>query len=69
MNNNIKFVFLSFFILFLLSMFFLFYPIDAIDLDRGVPYKNSKIFSQSENYFNTISSSNNLNRSFPESLK
>ncbi len=66
MNNNIKFVFLSFFILFLLSMFFLFYPIDAIDLDRGVPYKNSKIFSQSENYFNTISSSNNLNRSFPD---
>ena len=66
MNNKIKFVFFVFGTFFLFGMVFLFYPIDVIDVDRGVSYKNNEIISQSEKYFNAISSSSNLHRPFPD---
>ena len=66
MDKSIKISYVISGSIFLFILLFLFFPSKTIDSEKGVDYKNGKIITQSENYFEAILSANNLQRPFPK---
>ena len=53
----------------LLTLVFLFFPSQSLDSEKGVDYKSENIINKSNNYFNAILSSSNLQRPFPKMVQ
>ena len=53
----------------LLTLVFFFFPSQSLDSEKGVNYKSENIINKSNNYFNAILSSSNLQRPFPKMVQ